>query len=165
MGELRRTIVPAVTYQGGKGRLGGSIVETIGLPTDGQFFDLCCGSGAVSIAAIKAGQPADRITMIDVSPWGLFWRMIGNGSFDIDRLEAHPRRRRRSTRGITPCIPGPPNASTSEDSPLTTRSLSCMPWGTMATPSGTRSRPAGERRSHVRRGRRHREPPCAKERT
>src|SRR5208337_2689660 len=57
------------------------------LPVTGRFYDLCCGSGAVSVAAVERGQPPERITMVDLSPWGLFWKSIGEGSFDIAQFE------------------------------------------------------------------------------
>lgn len=77
-----------VTYQGAKGRLAGVIVDTIGLPFDGRFFDLCCGSGAVAVEAVRRGQISSSVVMVDMSPWGDFWRMIGNGTFDVDEMEA-----------------------------------------------------------------------------
>ena len=78
--------LPPTTYQGGKGRLAGQIVETIGLPIKGRFYDLCCGSGAVAVAAVERGQPPSQITMVDRSPWGLFWAAIGRGTFDVERF-------------------------------------------------------------------------------
>ena len=79
---------PPVTYQGGKVRLADQIVEIIGLPLRERFFDLCCGSGAVSVAAVNAGQKPSRITMVDFSPWGRFWKAIGDGAFDLDTFHA-----------------------------------------------------------------------------
>src|SRR5208282_995667 len=61
--------LPPVTYQGGKGRLATEIVERMGLPVAGRFYDLCCGSGAVSVAAVERGQSPERITMVDLGPW------------------------------------------------------------------------------------------------
>ncbi len=87
MGKRTTEFLPPVTYQGGKGRLAARIVEEVGLPIAGRFFDLCCGSGAVSVAAVERGQPPKQITMVDLSPWGLFWKAIGEGSFDIDQFE------------------------------------------------------------------------------
>jgi hypothetical protein len=84
---MKKLMVPPVTYQGGKGRLASQIVETIGLPRDTRFYDLCCGSGAVAVEAVNAGQDASKITMVDLGPWGLFWKAIGNGSFDVGRFE------------------------------------------------------------------------------
>lgn len=77
-----------VAYQGGKARLAAKIIERIGMPCDGLFYDVCCGSGAVGIQAVLSGQPPTRVVMVDASPWGLFWSMIGNGSFDVQRFGA-----------------------------------------------------------------------------
>ena len=85
---MKTQMVPPVTYQGGKGRLASQIVEAIGLPRDARFYDLCCGSGAVAVEAVNAGQEPSKITMVDLSPWGLFWKGIGDGSFDVNRFEA-----------------------------------------------------------------------------
>lgn len=87
MSKRTTSFLPPVTYQGGKGRLAAQIVEKIGLPVAGRFYDLCCGSGAIAIAAVAFGQRPDRITMVDLSPWGLFWSAIGDGSFDVAQFE------------------------------------------------------------------------------
>jgi hypothetical protein len=79
-------LVAPVTYQGGKSRLANQICNYIGLPYNGYFYDLCCGSGAISIEAVNRGQDPLTITMVDAGPWGKFWREIGEGSFDLLRL-------------------------------------------------------------------------------
>lgn len=63
------------------------IVKILGLPSKAPFFDLCCGSGAVSLAAVDAGQDPASITMVDQSPWGTVWESFGKGTFDVDYLE------------------------------------------------------------------------------
>jgi 16S rRNA G966 N2-methylase RsmD len=78
---------PACAYQGGKAKYASAIVETIGLPRDCHFYDLCCGSGAVSIEAVRRGQKPSSITMVDAGPWGMFWKAIGEGSFQTWKLE------------------------------------------------------------------------------
>jgi hypothetical protein len=80
-------MLPPVTYQGGKGRLAEQIVTILGLPIEGRFYDLCCGSGAVAIAAINSGQDPKRVTMVDLSPWGMFWKAIGEGGFDLGEFD------------------------------------------------------------------------------
>lgn len=82
------TLCAPVTYQGGKSRLSKAISKLIQLPASAVFCDLCCGSGAVSLAIVEAGLPPDRLIMLDKGPWGDFWRTIGDGSFDCDRLES-----------------------------------------------------------------------------
>ena len=92
MSKRTTEFLPPVTYQGGKGRLAGQIVEMMGLPVAGRLYDLCCGSGAISVAAVERGQNPSRITMVDLSPWGLFWKSIGDGSFDVSQFESHAAR-------------------------------------------------------------------------
>lgn len=75
---------PPVTYQGGKQRIASAIVDRI--QPKGRFYDLCCGTGAVSIELVNRGYAPQSITMIDAGPWGLFWRSIGCGEFDADRM-------------------------------------------------------------------------------
>jgi hypothetical protein len=83
---MKTQMLPPVTYQGGKGRLAAQIVQAIGLPIAAPFYDLCCGSGAVAVEAVSAGQDPKLVTMIDLSPWGLFWKAIGDGSFDVGQF-------------------------------------------------------------------------------
>lgn len=82
---------PPCTYQGGKQRLSGEIIDIMQKQLVGfddvHFFDLCCGSGAVSIDLLNRGLSPTSITMVDVSSWGLFWKMIGNGSFDLKHFK------------------------------------------------------------------------------
>lgn len=76
------------SYQGGKSRLASKIVDIFfeenEINDDTHFYDLCCGSGAISIELINRGINPLNITMIDKSPWGLFWQKIGNGEFSTD---------------------------------------------------------------------------------
>ena len=76
------------TYQGGKSRLAKAISELIQVPDDAIFCDLCCGSGAISLAMMESSIPPERIVMVDKGPWGDFWRAVGDGSFDCGRLES-----------------------------------------------------------------------------
>jgi site-specific DNA-adenine methylase len=75
-----------VAYQGCKSWIADQIVDILCLPSKRPFFDLCCGSGAVSLAAVEAGQPPETITMVDHSPCGLVWEAVGRGSFDLRYL-------------------------------------------------------------------------------
>ena len=70
-----------VAYQGGKTRLAGQIVDHW-WPTDSLFYDLCCGSGAITIEMLNRGASVDDVVMADAGPWGIFWKAIGDGSFD-----------------------------------------------------------------------------------
>lgn len=87
MGAVAKMMAP-VTYQGGKGRLAAEIVRRMVVPIGSTFYDLCCGSGAISLALVESGHPPDRVAMVDQGPWGAFWEAIGNGSFNL-RLFRH----------------------------------------------------------------------------
>lgn len=49
-----------------------------------QFYELCCGSAAISIELVNRGVDPSRIWMLDISSWGSFWSAIGEGTFDMD---------------------------------------------------------------------------------
>ena len=75
------------SYQGGKQRLAKQIVDIFyaenKIDEHTQFYDMCCGSGAISIELLNRGVNPQNIHMIDKSPWGLVWEMIGEGSFEL----------------------------------------------------------------------------------
>ena len=79
-------------YQGGKQRIATQIVDRL-LAAAGDdinhvhFFDVCCGSGAITIELINRGVDPQQITMLDKSSWGAFWKRIGTGTFDIEVFE------------------------------------------------------------------------------
>lgn len=78
-------------YQGGKQRVAKQIVDRLLLvPGDKNitFYDLCCGSGAISIELINRGVLPSHIVMLDCSSWGQFWNAIGAGHFDIDYFDS-----------------------------------------------------------------------------
>lgn len=54
---------------------------------ESHFYDLCCGSGAISIELISRGISSDKVVMLDCSSWGEFWRKISIGLFDFDFFE------------------------------------------------------------------------------
>lgn len=62
------------SYQGGKQRLAKQIVDIFykenNIDNNTQFYDICCGSGAVSIELLNRGIKPSNIHMIDKSPWG-----------------------------------------------------------------------------------------------
>ena len=76
------------SYQGGKQRLAKQIVDIFykenNINDDTKFFDLCCGSGAISLELINRGFDPNNITMIDNGCFGQFWQDIANGEFDLD---------------------------------------------------------------------------------
>lgn len=80
--DSARLVVP-VAYQGGKTRLASEIVDHW-WPTGDLFYDLCCGSGAITLEMLNRGACVDDIVMVDAGPWGIFWNEIGSGVFDFD---------------------------------------------------------------------------------
>ena len=76
------------SYQGGKQRLAKQIVDIFykenNINDDTKFFDLCCGSCAISLELINRGFNPNNITMIDNGCFGQFWQDIANGEFDLD---------------------------------------------------------------------------------
>lgn len=79
-------IVSPVSYQGGKQRIAPQIIDAMEINPNEPFYDLCCGSGAVSIELVKRGFPAKQIHMVDASPWGLVWQAVGQRQFDMNRF-------------------------------------------------------------------------------
>lgn len=78
-------LVPPVSYQGAKARLASELVDHWWNGMDHRrFYDLCCGSGAISVEMVRRGYSVDDIVMVDAGPWGLFWNEIGRGVFDFD---------------------------------------------------------------------------------
>lgn len=83
-------LVSPCSYQGGKQRVAKEIVDyilnTTFLSKDTKFYDLCCGSGAVTVELLNRGVPPENITMCDKSSWGVFWKSIGEGIFDLNKF-------------------------------------------------------------------------------
>lgn len=77
-------------YQGGKQRVAAEIVDHLLKAATGltsRFYDLCCGSGAVSVELVNRGVDPTRIWMLDISPWGSFWSAIGAGTFNMEAFD------------------------------------------------------------------------------
>lgn len=72
---------PPTSYQGAKQRLASDICSLLPLSPDLPFWDICGGSGAVALEAMNRGMAPSNVTIVDAGPWGLFWRMIGSGTF------------------------------------------------------------------------------------
>lgn len=83
------------TYQGGKQRLAKQIVDIIELTVDDlysknyKFFDLCCGSGAVTLELLNRGFNIKNVTMVDKGSWGKFWSSVGTGTFDVNKFKGY----------------------------------------------------------------------------
>ena len=80
-------LVPPCSYQGGKQRLALQLAEIIE-DREGEdfiFYDLCCGSGAVSLEMINRNH---NVIMVDKGPFGAVWEKIGKGEFDLHILKS-----------------------------------------------------------------------------
>ena len=84
---------PPCAYQGGKQKIASLIVDklmsAVKEPFKAQYFDICCGSGAVTLELLSRGVKAEQITLCDAGVWGLFWREIGEGTYDTDKFLAY----------------------------------------------------------------------------
>lgn len=79
-------------YQGGKQRVASQIVDKLLQANSGPntlYYDLCCGSGAISIELVNRGVDPSRIVMLDISSWGTFWSAVGAGTFAMDVFERY----------------------------------------------------------------------------
>lgn len=94
-------------YQGGKQRIAGQIVDRLlSVYPEGAknvyFYDMCCGSGAITIELLNRGVEPQQITMLDASSWGTFWKAIGEGEFDLavfkEELDRIPKDKREIKR-------------------------------------------------------------------
>ncbi|MEQ2561290.1 DNA adenine methylase [Sutterella wadsworthensis] len=63
-------LLPPTSYQGGKQRLSKNIVDIILKDNknniDYKIYDLCCGSGAISLELINRGINPEKIVMCDM---------------------------------------------------------------------------------------------------
>lgn len=81
-----KKLAPAVSYTGDKSSLAKQIVDIISPDADNIFYDLCCGTGAISLELVRRGYDPTRIRMVDRGPWGLFWKLVGENRFSIDKF-------------------------------------------------------------------------------
>ena len=89
MKKISQLRVPCC-YQGGKQRIANQIVDKLidVYPNqEVEFYDLCCGSGAITIELINRGVKPQKITMLDLSSWGTFWKAIGEGDFNLSTFK------------------------------------------------------------------------------
>ena len=88
MKKISSKLVPPCSYQGGKQRLAKQIVDIIfeqnEINDNTKFYDLCCGSGAITLELINRGVNPKNITMVDASMWGKLWEAIANNKFKLD---------------------------------------------------------------------------------
>lgn len=87
--QIEKLISPC-SYQGGKQRVAKEIVDYIFNTTviypDTKIFDLCCGSGAITLELINRGIATKNIIMLDISSWGAFWKSISESKFDLNKF-------------------------------------------------------------------------------
>lgn len=88
MNKSNIKLVPPCSYQGGKQRLAKKIVDIIfeqnEINEDTKFYDLCCGSGAITLELINRGIHPSNITMVDSGVYGAFWNSVANDEFDMN---------------------------------------------------------------------------------
>lgn len=85
---MENRLIPPCSYQGGKQRLAKQIVDIIlkqnEINEDTKFYDLCCGSGAITLELINRGIRPNNILMADINMWGRFWKSIADEKFDLN---------------------------------------------------------------------------------
>lgn len=84
------------TYQGGKQRVATEIVDNFAsiYPISDEsihYYDLCCGSGAITIELLNRGVQPEQIIMCDKSVWGLFWKEVGKGTFSMNTFHKYSK--------------------------------------------------------------------------
>ena len=88
MKKITSKLIPPCSYQGGKQRLAKQIVDIIfeqnEINDNTKFYDLCCGSGAITLELINRGVNPKNINMVDASKWGKLWEAISNNEFKLD---------------------------------------------------------------------------------
>lgn len=88
MNKFNKKLVPPCSYQGGKQRLAKQIVDIIFEQNEineyTKFYDLCCGSGAITLELINRGIHPSNITMVDEGVYGAFWNSVANNEFDLE---------------------------------------------------------------------------------
>lgn len=87
---MTRALKVPCTYQGGKQRVASEIADLLlaeARDDSTTFYDLCCGSGAISVELVNRGVAPQQIVMLDNSSWGAFWNSIGTGRFNLQVLD------------------------------------------------------------------------------
>ena len=89
--QENKKLVPPCSYQGGKQRLAKKIVDIIfeqnEINEDTKFYDLCCGSGAITLELVNRGIHPSNITMVDSGVYGAFWLQVANDEVEIKLLK------------------------------------------------------------------------------
>lgn len=83
----KEKLIPPCSYQGGKQRLSKQIVDIIleqnKIDENTKFYDLCCGSGSITLELVNQGINPKNIIMVDIGLWGFFWESIANSNFNL----------------------------------------------------------------------------------
>lgn len=79
-------------YQGGKQRIASQVVDhlmkhPLSKSNETVYYDLCCGSGAVTIELLNRGVDPKKIVMVDQSSWGAFWKKVGAGTYNLEIIK------------------------------------------------------------------------------
>ena len=83
-------MIPPVSYQGAKARIAPAICARLDRTGCPVFYDLCCGTGSIAIEMVNQGlYRPHEIVMVDSGPWGLFWKMVGEGVFFLEEFKRH----------------------------------------------------------------------------
>lgn len=87
MKKIGPKLVSPCSYQGGKQRLAKQIINIIFEQNDinenTKFYDLCCGSGAITLELINRGIHPANIIMVDKGEYGTFWSSVANDEFNL----------------------------------------------------------------------------------
>lgn len=86
-------LAPITAYQGSKRKYADKIVEYLIAHWRKQYeyYDVCCGTGSITLALIRHGVDPSQITMIDAGLWGLFWETITTDTFQLEIFEEYCR--------------------------------------------------------------------------
>lgn len=74
-------------YKGSKRKFAAQIVDRILSLEPSHVYDVCCGSGAITIELVNRGYDPRCITMIDAGPWGFVWQTVGDGDLDVEYVK------------------------------------------------------------------------------
>jgi integrase/16S rRNA G966 N2-methylase RsmD len=90
---------------GCKQRIASRLARLIEAEKPKRVFDLCCGTGAISMELLNRGFEPSKLAMVDAGPWGAFWEAVSTRSFPIERLaqlvELVPKRQTEINKWIT----------------------------------------------------------------
>jgi len=78
-----RKLLPPTGYKGGKRKIAGAIADHLIRRKKTMIYDVCGGSGAVTLALIAADYPVDQITFVEAGPWGLFYKEASYGGLNM----------------------------------------------------------------------------------